>query len=166
MKPTSKGLSKYSFRIIMFKKFTWGHGIALALASFMIFILSMIFLFSRGWQNSELITDSYYEDELAFQNIIDAKNNADLLPEKPKYLQDDAGIKIVFPGDINNGNSKFSIDLHRADDQKLDIKRDITLDGSNTLFIPAKVLVKGNYVLRTHWKKDNKNYQIDYDLVW
>lgn len=150
----------------MFKKFTWGHGIALALGSFMIFILSMIFIFSRGWQNSELITDNYYEDELAYQNVIDAKNNADLLTAKPQYLQDASGIKVVFPKDINNGNAKFSIDLHRAEDEKLDIKRDITLDGSNTLFIPAKVLVKGNYVLRTHWTKDSKNYQIDYDLVW
>ncbi len=150
----------------MFKNFTWGHGVAVALGAFMIFILSMIFIFSRGWQNSELITDNYYEEELVYQNVIDAKNLADKLPEKPKYLQDVSGIKVVFPKDINNGNSKFKIDLHRADDQKLDIIREMPLDGSNSIFIPAKVLLKGNYVLRMHWTKENKNYQLDYDLVW
>ena len=150
----------------MFKKFSWGHGIVIALGSFIAFILFMIFLFPNGQQNSEMITENYYEEELAYQKIIDAKNNADLLPEKPKYYQDPSGIKVIFPEDINNGNSKFTIDLHRADDQKLDVKREIKLDGKNTLFIPANILVKGNYVLRTMWTTNNKNFQIDYDLVW
>lgn len=150
----------------MFKKFSWGHGIVIALGSFIAFILFMIFLFPNGQQNSEMITENYYEEELAYQKVIDAKNNADLLPEKPKYNQDPSGIKVIFPEDINNGNSKFTIDLHRADDQKLDVKREIKLDGKNTLFIPANILVKGNYVLRTMWTTNNKNFQIDYDLVW
>ena len=150
----------------MFKKFSWGHGIVIALGSFIAFILFMIFLFPNGQQNSEMITENYYEEELAYQKIIDAKNNADLLPEKPKYNQDQSGIKVIFPEDINNENSKFTIDLHRADDQKLDVKREIKLDGKNTLFIPANILVKGNYVLRTMWTTNNKNFQIDYDLVW
>ena len=150
----------------MFKKFTWGHGVIVALGSFIAFILFMIFMFPNGQQNSEMITENYYEEELDYQNVIDAKNNADLLAEKPQYVQDASGIKVVFPKEISNANAKFSIDLHRADDQKLDVKREMTLDGSNAIFIPAKVLVKGNYVLRTHWTKDNKKYQIDYDLVW
>ncbi len=150
----------------MFKKFTWGHGVIVALGSFIAFILFMIFMFPNGQQNSEMITENYYEEELDYQNVIDAKNNADLLAEKPQYVQDASGIKVVFPKEISNANAKFSIDLHRADDQKLDVKREMTLDGSNAVFIPAKVLVKGNYVLRTHWTKDNKKYQIDYDLVW
>ena len=150
----------------MFKKFSWGHGIVIALGSFIAFILFMIFLFPNGQQNSEMITENYYEEELAYQKVIDAKNNADLLPEKPKYNQDQSGIKVIFPEDINNENSKFTIDLHRADDQKLDVKREITLDAKNTLFIPANILVKGNYVLRTMWTTNNKNFQIDYDLVW
>lgn len=150
----------------MFKKISWGHGIVIALGSFIAFILFMIFLFPNGQQNSEMITENYYEEELAYQKVIDAKNNADLLPEKPKYNQDQSGIKVIFPEDINNENSKFTIDLHRADDQKLDVKREIKLDGKNTLFIPANILVKGNYVLRTMWTTNNKNFQIDYDFVW
>ena len=57
----------------MLKKFTWGHGVALALGLFIIFILSMIFYFTSTWKNSELITDDYYEAELAYQDVIDAK---------------------------------------------------------------------------------------------
>ncbi len=150
----------------MFKNFTWGHGVAVALGAFIIFILSLIFLFTRNWKNSELITENYYEEELLYQNVIDAKANADNLSEKPKYQQDSSGIKVIFPADYNNSNTQFRIDLHRAEDKNLDVVRDIDLDGSNAIFIPAKVLVKGNYVLRTYWTKDSKNYQIDYNLVW
>lgn len=160
-----RDLSNFNFKK-MFKKFTWGHGIAIALGAFMIFILSMIFIFTRGWQNSELITDNYYEEELVYQQVIDAKKNADQLAEKPQYIQDATGIRILFPKDISNANSKFKIDLHRADDQRLDIKRAMTLDNQNSIHIPSKVLTKGNYVLRTLWTKDQKNYQMDYDLVW
>lgn len=150
----------------MLKNFTWGHGIVVALGSFMIFILSLIWYFTSTWKNSELITDNYYEEELAYQNVIDAKNKAINLKELPVYHQNESGISVTFPSEINNSNSKFRIDLHRAEDQKLDIIREMELDQRNSIFIPAKVLAKGNYVLRMMWKKDNEEYQIDYDLIW
>ena len=150
----------------MFKKFTWGHGIAVALGAFMIFILSLIFIFTRNWKNSELITENYYEEELAYQNVIDAKTNASTLSEQPKYVQNTSGIRVTFPTEISNTNSKFRIDLHRADDQRLDVIKEMNLDAQNSIFIPQNVLAKGNYVLRVHWVKDKKDYQIDYDLVW
>lgn len=150
----------------MFKKFSWGHGIALALASFMIFILSMIFIFSRGQQNSELITETYYQDELQYQQIIDAKNNADKIQNKPEYIQDARGVTLKFPAEINNGNSKFKIDLHRAEDQNLDVVRNINLNAENAIFLPKDILAKGNYVLRVMWTKEKQNYQLDYDIVW
>jgi len=150
----------------MLKNFTWGHGIVVALGSFMIFILSLIWYFTSTWKNSELITDNYYEEELAYQNVIDAKNKAINLKELPVYQQNESGISVTFPSEINNSNSKFRIDLHRAEDQKLDIIREMKLDQRNSIFIPAKVLAKGNYVLRVMWKKDNEEYQLDYDLIW
>lgn len=150
----------------MFKNFTWGHGIVLALGSFMIFILSMIFIFSRGMQNSELITDNYYEEELQYQKVIDAKNNADALPEKPVYSQNANGITIKFPAEINNGNAKFKIDLHRAEDRNLDVIREIPLNRDNAVFLPAAILAEGNYVLRVMWTKDQQDYQMDYNIVW
>jgi hypothetical protein len=54
-------------------KFTWGHGIVVALGLFISFILYLIFIFPIGKQNSELVTENYYEDELSYQKVIDAK---------------------------------------------------------------------------------------------
>ena len=68
-------------------KFTWGHGIVVALGLFISFILYLIFVFPIGKQNSELVTENYYEDELSYQKVIDAKNNAATLTAKPQYAQ-------------------------------------------------------------------------------
>lgn len=148
------------------KKFTWGHGIVLAMLSFMGFILFMIFVYSSGKQKSELITEDYYEQELAFQDVIDAKNNADALTEKPLYEQNKFQIAITFPKEYTNDNTTFNIHLYRPEDGNLDVESKMTLDYHNRIVIPAKVMKKGDYMLKLKWTKDNKNYQIDYDIVW
>ena len=85
-------------------KFTWGHGIVVALGLFISFILYLIFVFPIGKQNSELVTENYYEDELSYQKVIDAKNNAETLATKPQYAQLPYGIRIAFTKDIKNEN--------------------------------------------------------------
>ncbi|KQR95045.1 nitrogen fixation protein FixH [Chryseobacterium sp. Leaf180] len=148
------------------KNISWGHGVIFALAAFMIFILSMLFLFPSGKQNSELVTDNYYEEELEYQTVIDAKQAADTLKIKPQYSQNPAGITIKFPENVNNGNSKFHFVLNRTDDKNLDIKKDIVLDATNSFLIPKAVLVNGNYTLRLSWTKDKTAYRLDYDVIW
>lgn len=150
----------------MFKKFNWGHGIVLALGSFILFILFMIFIFPNGKQNSELVSDHYYEDELAYQDVIDAKKNADILAEKPAYQQLPEGIKITFPASGIPDGKKTDIVLFRTDDSNLDVKKELTLDAQNSVLIPKQVIFAGSYTLKMKWKQNNKPYQIDYDVLW
>ncbi|MBB4807998.1 nitrogen fixation protein FixH [Chryseobacterium defluvii] len=148
------------------KNFSWGHGIVIALFAFIIFILSMLFLFPAGQKNSEMVTDNYYEEELQYQNVIDAKKRADNLQEKPVYNQSAGGIKIAFPKEYNNANTTVKFVLNRTDDQNLDIKKTVQLDAQQSFLIPAQVLKKGNYTLRLMWAKDKTDYRMDYDVIW
>lgn len=148
------------------KNFNWGHGVIIALASFMIFILSMMFLFPNGQKNSEMVTDNYYEEELKYQDVIDAKKRADELKEKPVYSQNTSGIKITFPKDYNNSNTKVKFVLNRSDDQNLDVHKTVQLDANQSFLIPAQVLKLGNYTLRLSWTKDKTDYRMDYDVIW
>lgn len=150
----------------MLKKFHWGHGIMIALASFIIFILAMIFFFPNGQQNSEMVSENYYEDELAFQQIIDAKNNADHLAEKPKYIQNNDGIVIEFPQGISPDGGFVNFNLFRTDDANLDVKKELQLDQNKKIEIPAKILSKGSYTLKISWQENKKPFQIDYNLDW
>ena len=148
------------------KKFHWGHGVFVALTVFIIFILSMIFFFPIGKQNSELITENYYEEELVYQDVINAKNRADKLSEKPEVELKNEGIKITFPKNINATNTQFSFYLYRTEDQNLDVKKEFQLQSDNTFLIPAKVLARGSYTLKLKWHKDKLDYQRDYDIQW
>jgi len=150
----------------MLKKLNWGHGVAIALGSFIVFILFLIFVFSHGMKNSELISNDYYQDELTYQQVIDAKNNAETLVQKPAYSQDKNGITIVFPQSISVDDSKVNFTLFRTDDGNLDVKKEIVLDGSKQFTIPSKVLSAGSYTLKIKWKENKKPYQLDYDVQW
>lgn len=150
----------------MFKKFTWGHGVLVALGLFKIFILSMIFFFTRGWQNAEEISDNYYADQLAYQDVIDAKNNADKLAEKPLYSEGSDGITITFPPEISVDGNKVAFHLFRTDDAKLDANKELILDANKRILIPKQILFKGSYTLKINWKTNGKPYQIDYDVQW
>ncbi|MDO5614656.1 MAG: FixH family protein [Cruoricaptor ignavus] len=150
----------------MFKKFTWGHGIVIALASFMIFILSMIFFFTKSWQNAELVSNNYYEEELNYQEVIDAKNNADALTAKPTFVQNSAGITITFPEEIVIDKNTVNFHLYRTDDAKLDVDKDLSLSADRSINIPDKVLFPGSYTLKIRWYTNDKPYQIDYDVLW
>lgn len=147
------------------KNFSWGHGVVIALAAFIIFILSMLFLFPNGQKNSEMVTDNYYEEELQYQDVIDSKKRADELQEKPVYSQTTEGIKITFPKDYNSSNTTVKFVLNRTDDQNLDIKKSVQLTGQS-IVIPAQVLKMGNYTLRLSWTKDKTDYRMDYDVLW
>ncbi len=147
-------------------KISWGHGVIIALGAFIVFILGMIFFFPMGQQNSELITENYYEEELLYQDVIDAKKRADQLAEKPKLEIKNEGLFLSFPKDINNSNSKFDFYLYRSSDQNLDVKKEFALDANNNYSIPKKILVKGGYILKVMWTKEKHKYQIDYDIEW
>lgn len=150
----------------MFKKFTWAHGVAVALGAFIAFILFMILVFPNGQQNAELVSKDYYADELQYQQVIDAKNNADHLPEKPRYLQNAAGISLTFPESLVPDASRINFELFRTNDANLDVHKELTLDAHRTAFIPAKILAKGSYTLKVRWQYHNKPHQLDYDIEW
>lgn len=150
----------------MFKKLSWGHGVILALGSFIAFILFMVFGFTHGQQNSELVSNNYYEDELAYQTVIDAKKNAENLSEIPNYQQLESGIKIIFPTTVIPENNSVNFELYRTDDANLDVKKELTLDASHAIFIPKNIIAKGSYTLKVKWTQNKKPYQVDYDILW
>lgn len=148
-------------------KISWGHGVIIALGAFMLFILGMIFLFPIGKQNSELITNNYYEEELHYQEVIDAKNRADSLAQKPEVkLTNAKGIEVFFPKEINNANAKIEFHLFRTNDSNLDVKKVVKLDPNNAFTIPKSVIQLGNYTLKVKWTKDKLDYQRDFDIEW
>lgn len=117
-------------------------------------------------KNAELVSEDYYEEELQYQTVIDAKKRADVLQYKPEYAQSASGIAIKFPKEILPADKKASFVLYRTDDANLDISKNVTLNVVNSFYIPAKILTPGSYTLKLKWIKDKQDYQLDYSLQW
>ncbi len=147
------------------KKLHWGHGLAIALGCFILFILFLIFIFPIGKQNADMISNNYYEEELEYQKIIDAKDNAAKLEQLPAYKATSEGMLITFPENIKTDENKVNFILFRTDDSNLDVKKEIVLQ-HNLFLIPKKVISKGSYTLKLKWTQNKKPYQIDYDIQW
>ncbi|PQL92562.1 FixH family protein [Apibacter adventoris] len=147
-------------------KFTWAHGVITALICFILFICSMVF--SNQFSNSyDLVTDEYYEEEINYQQEIDATKNAAKLKERPEINMDRTGILITFPKEFNLTNTKGRFLLFRANSKELDIKKNfLDLSPQNTILIPNKILVKGKYTLKLYWSKDKINYQMEVPIIW
>lgn len=142
-------------------KFTWGHGVMLGLLSFIIFILTLIFL-ADGRTGD--VYDNYYEHSLKYQTeTIDAENNVRNLKEKPTIKSQANGLLLSFPVDIKLDSG--SIFLIRGAYKKDDVKLDLNLRNNEQL-IPAIKLKKGQYDLELRWLENNKNYLIKETVEW
>ncbi|MDR2121971.1 MAG: FixH family protein [Flavobacteriaceae bacterium] len=148
-------------------KFTWGHGVVLALVCFIIFICTLVFSIEFSQNSFDLVSEDYYEKEINYQKEIDAVHNAALLKEKPTVNVDSEGIKINFPKEFNSTNTTGRFQLFRANSKALDInKKELDFSTSNSIIIPPKVLVKGVYTLKLYWKKDTVDYQLETPVKW
>ncbi len=147
------------------KNLNWGHGLAIALGCFMLFILFLIFVFPMGKQNADMISNNYYEEELQYQDIIDAKNNAAKLEKTPTYKVTNEGMLISFPESIKVDDNTVNFVLFRTADSNLDVKKEVTLQ-HNLFLIPKAVISPGSYTLKLKWKENKKPYQVDYDILW
>ncbi|EDP98596.1 FixH family protein [Kordia algicida OT-1] len=147
-------------------KINWGTGIGLAFVAFISFI--MYFIVNMNVQDKydhDLVTDSYYEQELQYQSEIDKQRNAQKLAENISVTQTDLGVEVVFPKTLNVSNIKGKVFLYRPSNKQLDFEIPISLS-NHTLLIPDKRLLDGRWNLTVDWSYDKETYlykkELDY----
>jgi len=139
-------------------KLNWGHYIAIAMISFMLFILYFVYnTFTQPSHDHHLVSEDYYKDEINYQQEIDAMANAKKLSAAVTLVNTANGIKVSFPSEINFKEINGTINFQRASDVKLDFNLPIQLN-NNELLIPTEKLVKGYYNVKIDWSANNTKY--------
>lgn len=138
-------------------KINWGTGIVIAMAMFMIFILTFVYKSLTQEYTHELVSEDYYKDELLYQNDIDKLNNAGKLDSKITLHNSDKGITIQFPENMDYQQVKGVIYFQRRSNIKLDFNKKITLK-SNKILIPDSLLVSGKWIVKIDWKYKGEAY--------
>ncbi len=147
-------------------KFNWGTGIVVAIIAFIGFI--MYFVITMSTDNSyshDLVTDQYYQQELKYQDEINAEINANKLEEKLSIVKTNKGLTVNFPKYFTPKNISGKVFLYRPSSKQLDFEIPISISKSY-LLVPEQRLVDGRWNIKILWKYKNKDYLIKKELVY
>ncbi|MBT8223159.1 MAG: FixH family protein [Eudoraea sp.] len=147
-------------------KFTWGTGIVLAFAAFIVFILYFVYLASTDNQaNHDLVTREYYKEELAYQKEIDAEQNALAYAKATALIKTKEGLQITLPENIDFKGIQGKVSLYRPSNQHLDFDLPVSLSNKH-LLIPDKQLLDGRWDIRISWSVKDRDYLIKKSITY
>lgn len=127
----------------------WGKGIAIAMGMFIVFIV--ILASTLMSHKVDLVSEDYYQQEVNYQDEIDARERGYSFQPIIATIQDDY-LSIRIPDDWST--RQVEVVLTRPNDQTLDRKYSIT--DTKSLLVPLRQLTKGAYTLRSECLIDGK----------
>jgi hypothetical protein len=135
---------------------SWGTKITVLYSSFVLMIGVMVYVCVN--QQVDLVSDDYYERELAFQDKINEMNNANALSEKITHLISASEIQLQFPGLFKGQKVQGEIYFFRPSDKLKDFKSTINLNDNVQQIIALNSLSKGMYKMQINWTANEKKY--------
>ena len=145
------------------KKSNWGKGLTAAIVAFMLAMLGMVYIAFR--QTNEMIEDNYYERELKYQNIIDAKDELIDYRDFEYISSDEKSIYLHLPPAVSDKIETGNVQFIKLDNQSLDKKFPITQSNASSLSILKSELSRGEYRVKLTWKNAGKDYFYEYDYM-
>lgn len=135
---------------------SWGIKITVLYTGFVILIASMVIISSTN--KSELVSKDYYEQELNYQQRIDALSNEKNLKTSIDYQLMDTVIILRLPDVDIAGDFKGEVLFFRPSDSSKDLKLKLAFDKRGGQIIPKKILHKGVYKMCLSWKNNAISY--------
>ena len=134
-------------------KISWGIKITVFYCSFVVFILTMVYM--AFGEKFELVTEDYYAKEIKFQQQIDSKTRANMLSNALQISIADNKLKINFPNP--KSENEGTIHVFRPSDQKMDF--DIPIQSIQGIQqIPLNLFNRGKYLFKIEWNQGNNSY--------
>lgn len=135
-------------------KWNWGTKLALWIVAFVLFILSLVYM-SLGY-DVNLVEKDYYPKGLAYQDRINAIDNAMNLNISFNVSQLDNNISIITP-EIHSDSG--TITFFRPSD--VDADRVYKLLVNKQVTIPVVDFQRGKYIVKFHWWYDNQEFYME-----
>ena len=140
-------------------KFTWLHGVMVALGCFMIFITSLVFY---AGNMGVMVVDNFYEKTIQFLNDIYAAKRANELDQKPELIQQANGYLIRFHQEPQSGEVLFL----RSNNSEEDVKESLHLNSRNEQLVHATRLKDGEYEVSIRWEENGEDYLYKQRVNW
>ena len=138
------------------KKMNWGLGIAIFYIVFVIATVSVVLFTTTIDVN--LVTDDYYEKELAFQTQIDKVSRTKALPEQPVISLAGKNMYLKFPNSINFNLVQGTINFYRPSNNKMDFSVPIELNIHGEQIVNSIKFTTGMWRIYVEWQIDDIDY--------
>ncbi len=135
-------------------KISWGTGIWTLYGLFVLMILTMVGM--SVVQKIDLVTDTYYEEEIRFQDKIDKTKHANQLAVPLRWEMTDKGIQVNYPADLKNLSG--TIHFYCPSDNRKDFKLAVQPDLQHTQLIPIQNIPAGRYRIQFDWQANGVLY--------
>ena len=139
----------------------WGWKIGVLYGGFVALILTLVIGSSR--HSSELVSEDYYGDELAYQKVIDASKNQSGLSHPMEVHADANSVVIDLPEEFRNKEVYGSVQFYSPVNSKWD--RNFKIDKEvNSIYINRSKLQNTRYVLKVSCRVDGRDYYQESEL--
>lgn len=141
----------------------WGRGLAIALIAF---AGLMIYFVAMAARNPEpLVTERYYEEELVYQDRIDAAARANSL-SGPVLIEVMHGtLQIAFPNELSDRPITGELTLVCMNDPARDRVIRVAMDRGPVFNKRTVDLRPGRYNARLSWAADGRSYYHEQKLI-
>ncbi len=139
----------------------WGYKIIFVYAIFVAGIVFMVVKSSS--QNVDLVRPDYYEEELKYQETIDATHRANALSKKLQLKVNNDTLQISFPEEMASEAFKANVWLYCIADVKKDVNQLYTTS-SGWLSISLPKANKGLHDVKVSWAFNGLTYYFEQKL--
>jgi nitrogen fixation protein FixH len=142
-------------------KINWGAGIAVVYIGFMGLIATLVVGSMR--QKTDLVSTNYYEQELKYQNLIDAGKNQSALSAPVGFTVSGDAVKVQFPADFAGKELGGTIQFYSPVQNSWD--KTIKIDAvDNEVLVERSLLHPTTYTVKVDWTAEGKNYYQETNL--
>ena len=147
-------------------KINWGTGIVIGMALFISFIMYLVInMLTDKKFDHDLVTEEYYQEELHYQEEINAETNAFSLEENITDRRVKDGWLIEFPENLELSKISGNLNFYRPSNEKLDFNIPLELT-SHQVFIKDEQLLKGRWNINIHWEYEETPYLYKNEIVY
>ncbi|MBK6977843.1 MAG: FixH family protein [Cytophagaceae bacterium] len=136
----------------------WGHKITLVYIGFVVF---MLFLVVKSVMQKDifLVSENYYEDEIAYEDKLNRMRNVKTLSE-PVSIEEKSDTLTLFLAKESEKGKGF-VTFYRPSDKNMDFKLPLQVESNGFQKIYTGKYPKGLWTVKINWEIASKEYYLE-----
>lgn len=145
-------------------KLNWGTAIAITL--FLFAGLMSFMVYKATQQRFDLVSEDYYAEEIAYQQIIDQKSNALSLKGKAHIKLSKKDVVLQLPEDLEGKLKNLDVHMYFEKDARKDFNWNKAQVSANEFTIPFTTLSPGKWIAKLHLECEGTQYYFEPEITF